>query len=134
MSAVTEPQAAMVWRRVLRSASRRLAAKRSVLRNGDWTPRRHRGEGSAVSSITYLRRAQIATANLSAGQLALIAHQAAGGRPREFQQRTGWSAARYRTETARTQRALRAELALDAAPAPAPRRRGQQDERAARRH
>jgi len=135
MSAAEASRAATRWGRVLRVVYARLLVNgpRAQNRGRRSVGRPTESELPAVISITYLRRAQIATANLPAGQLALIAHQAAGGRPREFQQRAGWSAARYRAEAARAQRALRSELALDTAPAPVLRGRYRQDERPARR-
>jgi hypothetical protein len=134
MSATEAPHAATLWGCVLRVAYMRLLAKGPQVQDCDRRSVRRptESESPVVISITYLRRAQIATAKLPAGQLALIAHQAAGGRPREFQQRTGWSAARYRAEIARAQSALRSALALDTAPAPVPCARRPQGERPAR--
>lgn len=71
-----------------------------------WRRRRRRSPGSTV----YLHSAQAAVEQLSASQLLVIAHLAAGGSPGELLERTGWSAQRYWAESVAAHQLLRSQL------------------------
>jgi hypothetical protein len=85
-------------------------------------PDRRRRQPLAPPSTTvepppaYLLRAQGAVGALNGAQLAVIAHQAAGGTSHEFLNRTGWTAGRYWAESSSAHSLLRTRLAADGSP------------------